>query len=347
MVNMIENICFPQTQYFGSKEKLGSFIIENVEKYIGLEKINTVFDAFSGSAYVGYIFKLLNKKVIGNDYLKFNYHVGNSLLVNNNITLGKKEIDVLFAFNKNKRQFFEKVYSDLFYTKEECKTLDNFRYNNEKLKGIKRSLSFAIMTKVLINMIPFGKFNYTTAIPYRNSKFKSYLNNYNIKEKFIEYSKIWNAAIYDNKKKNEMYCASTPNIVRNIKADLIYIDPPYIGTDYPDYYRYYHFLETFVVYPAKPVFIKKTKEVVKEKSRFSLNDKQEILKQFKILFERSGHIKYWVLSHNMKGYPSLNDFKELITTINDKRKINIIEKEYIYKSGYKRKNNYEYLLIAK
>ena len=80
---MVENVYFPQTQYFGSKEKLGSFIVENVDKYIGLKKINSVFDAFSGSAYVGYIFKLLNKKVIGNDYLKFNFHVGNSLIVNN------------------------------------------------------------------------------------------------------------------------------------------------------------------------------------------------------------------------------------------------------------------------
>lgn len=344
---MIENICFPQTQYFGSKEKLGTFIIENIDKYIGLEKINTVFDAFSGSAYVGYIFKLLNKKVIGNDYLKFNYHVGVSLLVNNNLTINKDDIDLLFAFNKNKRQFLEKVYSDLFYTRKECQTLDNFRCNIDKFKEIKRSLAFAIMTKVLINMIPFGKFNYTTAIQYRNSRFKSYLKNYDIKEKFIEYSKHWNAAICDNKKKNEMYCASTPDIVKNIKADLIYIDPPYIGTDYPDYYRYYHFLETLVVYPERPIFIKKAKEVVREKSIFSVDNKQEILNQFKLLFVRSRHIKYWVLSHNIKGYPSLNDFKKLINEVDNKRKIDVIKKEYIYKSGYKRKINYEYLLIVK
>jgi len=203
------------------------------------------------------------------------------------------------------------------------------------------------MVKVLINMMPFGKYNYTTAIKYRDTKFKSYIKDFDIKNKFTEYSILWNKAVYNNKKKNKMYCSSTPDIIDKIKADLLYIDPPYLGTDYPDYYRYYHFLETFINYPANPIFIKRTKEVVREKSKFSVNDKEEVLNQFRILFERSKHIKYWVLSHNIKGYPTINDFKKIINEIDSKRNIKTVKRAYKYKSGYKRKINYEYLLMAK
>jgi len=346
IIEKIQNIYYPQTQYFGSKEKLGSFIIENINRYIGLHKIRTVFDAFCGSAYVGYIFKVLGKRVIGNDYLKFNYHIAKSLLENNSVRMSEADIERLFNLNKKRKDFLEKNYSNLFYTKKECQTLDNFRCNIDEMKGIKKSLAFAIMIKVLINMIPFGKYNYTTAISYRNSKFKSYIKFFDIKDKFTEYAKLWNGAICDNGKNNKAYCLSTTDLVENIKADLIYIDPPYAGTDFQDYYRYYHFLETFVNYPKSSIFIKKTKEIPREKSKFSVNEKEEILIQFRILFERAKHIPYWVLSHNTNGYPAVADFKKLIREIDNERDVRIIERAYTYKSGYKRKTSYEYLLIS-
>ena len=61
---------FPRTQYLGSKERLVNWIYENAPK-----DIETVLDAFSGTSVVGYIFKSRGKRVIGNDFLKFNFHI--------------------------------------------------------------------------------------------------------------------------------------------------------------------------------------------------------------------------------------------------------------------------------
>ena len=43
--------------------------------------------------------------------------------------------------------------------------------------------------------------------------------------------------------------------------------------------------------------------------------------QFILNFERSKHIKYWALSHNIKGYPTIDDFKKIINEIDNKRKL--------------------------
>src|SRR3989344_6267944 len=81
----------PKTQYLGSKERLVNWIYENAPK-----NIETVFDAFSGTSVVGYIFKSKGKKVIGNDFLKFNYHIGKAVIENNDQTLDENDLRDLF-----------------------------------------------------------------------------------------------------------------------------------------------------------------------------------------------------------------------------------------------------------
>src|ERR1700690_3839267 len=86
----------PKTQYLGSKERLVNWVYDNAPK-----DIETVLDAFSGTSVVGYIFKSKGKRVIGNDFLKFNFHIGKAVIENNNQTLD--EDDLLTLFKKNKQ----------------------------------------------------------------------------------------------------------------------------------------------------------------------------------------------------------------------------------------------------
>src|SRR3989344_6172035 len=81
----------PKTQYLGSKERLVKWIFENSPK-----EISSVFDAFSGTSVVGYYFKGEGKRVISNDFLKFNYHISNALIVNKTETLTKDDLELLF-----------------------------------------------------------------------------------------------------------------------------------------------------------------------------------------------------------------------------------------------------------
>ena len=80
----------------GSKERLVNWIYENAPK-----DIETVLDAFSGTSVVGYIFKSKGIRVIGNDFLKFNFHIGKAVIENNDQTLDEDDLQILFNKNGN------------------------------------------------------------------------------------------------------------------------------------------------------------------------------------------------------------------------------------------------------
>lgn len=66
-------------------------------------KIESVFDAFSGTGIVSYLYKQKGKQVLGNDFLKFNYCLYKGLIENNKYILDEKDIKKLLSENKNKK----------------------------------------------------------------------------------------------------------------------------------------------------------------------------------------------------------------------------------------------------
>ena len=85
----------PKTQYLGSKERLAKWIFDNAPK-----DIENFLDAFSGTSVVGYYFKNKGKKVIANDFLKFNFCISKALIENKNITLDDNDVALLLSQNK-------------------------------------------------------------------------------------------------------------------------------------------------------------------------------------------------------------------------------------------------------
>ncbi len=120
----------PQTQYLGSKQKLATWIYKCSPK-----NIETFFDAFSGTSSVAYYFKAQGKRVIANDFLKFNYHIAKSLIENTNISLTEEDISSLFQKNKKADSFIEKVFTGVFFERDQAQCLDNFRANVERLES--------------------------------------------------------------------------------------------------------------------------------------------------------------------------------------------------------------------
>src|SRR3989338_11571910 len=100
----------PKTQYLGSKERLVNWIYESAPK-----NIKTVFDAFSGTSVVGYVFKSKGKKVIGNDFLKFNFHIGKAVIENKNQVLNENDLSILFRKNQKSSTLIEDVFTGVFF----------------------------------------------------------------------------------------------------------------------------------------------------------------------------------------------------------------------------------------
>jgi len=336
------NKFLPQTQYLGSKDKFVDWIIKFVPK-----DVKSCIDAFSGTSVVSYYLKKKGINVMSNDFLKFNYYISKALIENKSITLSKEDINLLLSKNKEKDDFIEREYTDLFYTREECIFLDNLWFNIQRLKDdYKKSIAYTSICRTLTRKVLFGYFCHTKAMEYRKHKKRAYRNpsiNQDIKELFLYFIEKYNKSIFDNKQENKSFNEDTLKLMPEVKVDLAYFDPPYVGV-HPDYQGFYHFLETYVNYMNNVELKNGTKMSPKKHSGFT--KKQEIIKSFDTLFEKSKHIPYWLISYNSRAFP---DSETMINLIKKYKDVNLEEYEYEQNVGGMggRKGSREYLFVCK
>ena len=333
----------PKTQYMGGKQKLIQWIFDCAPK-----DIDIVFDAFSGTSSVGYHFKTKGKQIIANDFLKFNCHIGKAVIENKDTVLAQKDIDLLLSKNEKSGSLIEKTFSGIFFERDQARFLDNFRANiNFLANEHKKSLAFTIMNRALTRKILLGHFAHLRALEYSKNPARIKRNpsiTQPIKNLFLELIDEYNYAVFDNKRKNKVYCKNTVDLIKQLKnIDLVYFDPPYCGC-HPDYQAFYHFLETFVEYWTDKKFINGTKQY-HPKKQSGFVKKTEIIDSFKKLFKNSRHIPYWLISYNSKSYP---DQETLISLMKPHRKVEIFENEYKNHYGGRgsRRGTKEYLFLC-
>ena len=182
-IKRIEKLPLP---YTGNKKKL---LFQLHEALIEHDiKFDSVLDAFSGSAAVTLLFKMMGKRVLANDLLTSSYINSVAFVENPGIKLTDKEKHFLLH-NKNDRKgtFVEDNYLGKQYrspgkecrfnkfTLKECRHLDNFRANVDELAGIYgQSLSLAANTAVILRL-PFGNVDQCQDLmTHRNRQEKEY-----------------------------------------------------------------------------------------------------------------------------------------------------------------------------
>lgn len=337
------NVRFPRTQYLGSKERLVEWIYDKTPS-----DVYTVFDAFSGTSVVGYFFKARGNRVIGNDFLKFNFHIGKAMIENKKEILNDKDLALLFSTNKQSKSLIEDVFTGVFFEKEDAKFLDTFRANIDLLSNdFKKSLALAVMCRALTRKILLGHFAHNSALRYSKDKARVKRNPSiakPIKDLFLQLLDSYNNAVFDNKQNNKFYCEDTTSLVRRLKGvDLVYFDPPYYGR-HPDYQAFYHFLETFVEYWEDKEFINGTKQYFPKKES-GFVQKKDVVNSFEELFKASQHIPYWLISYNSKSYP---DKETMIDLIKKYKKARVYEYEYQNHYGGRgsRRGTIEYLFYC-
>lgn len=333
----------PKTQYLGSKERLVDWIFEKTPT-----DVETIFDAFSGTSVVSHMFKTKGKKVIGNDFLKFNFHIGQAVIVNKDKKLDENDLRILFQKNNNKESLIEDVFTDVFFERDQAEFLDNFRANVELLDNeAKKSLALTIMNRALTRKVLLGHFAHLSALRYSRDPARIKRNPTiarPLKDLFSDLVPEYNDAIFDNGKENEFYCEDATTLIPKLNGvDLAYFDPPYCGC-HPDYQAFYHFLETFVQYWKDKDFINGTKQYFPKKES-GFVQKKEIIDSFAKLFEASSHIPYWLISYNSKSYPERDIMMDLIKK---HKRVEVYEYEYQNHYGGKgsRKGTREYLFYC-
>lgn len=162
-------------------------------------------------------------------------------------------------------------------------------------------------------------------------------------EHFIKFAHEANNAVFDNGKKNKAFYSDVFDL--DIKADLIYIDTPYISAKGigVNYFDFYHFLEGIVFYDQWNSLIdKKSKHKKIKNGRNEWCNKGEIHNAFEKLFHKFQE-SILVVSYRDDGTPTIAELVEMLKKYKDSIEIKKLDYKYVLSNGKSR----EVLIIAK
>lgn len=275
---------FPSTRYQGSKSKIINWIKGNVENL----DFSSVIDVFGGTGAVSYMFKSIGKKVIYNDYLKFNSIIANALIKNNNVKLLPESLD--FVLKKHSGMdypsFVEDNFEDIYFTQAENKWLDITITNINLLQDdTQKSIALFALFQFCITKRPYNLFHRKN-LYVRNAQVSRTFGNKktwdtSFETHFRKFVIEANNSIFNNYLDNETYNEDCFNL--EVDCDLVYLDPPYISNSGVgvNYFNFYHFLEGLVDYDNWGFRIEQNSKHKQLKTiQSAWSDKQKIYQAF-------------------------------------------------------------------
>jgi adenine-specific DNA-methyltransferase len=269
-------------RYIGNKAKLTDWIMEIIESET--EGNGTFIDIFSGTSIVAKSAMEKYKNVILND-----------ILYSNNITYqafygtlkwnSNKLVELANEYNtlnsKSIREnYFSKNFGGKFYEKEISKQIGYIRQDIEKKKKNNElnSREYAILLTSLIYTID----RLANTVGHFDAYIKKPITKRPLNFKLIQTSDFKGAKIYQE---------DANELVRNIKGDIAYIDPPYNSRQYS---RFYHIYENLVQWKKPKLYGVALKPEPENMSKYCTVQAKDT---FKDLVENLD-VKYLAVSYN-------------------------------------------------
>lgn len=292
--------------YIGSKYSLLAFIENTIKSITGNDISGLTFcDMFAGTGIVGRHFKTQVNKIISNDWEYYSY-VLNRNYIGNYQELDKKEkyIETLNNLNDIDNGFIYTQYclgggnGRQYFSDENGRKIDAARTAIEEWKNTEK-ISEDMYFFLLCSLIESADKYANTA-----SVYGAFLKRL---KKSAQKPLIITPAEYklDNNE-HEIYSEDANELIKRIKGDILYLDPPYNSRQYG---ANYHLLNTIAEYkPFAPVG--KTGLRAYRKSHYC--SKQKVERTFENLI-REANFKYIILSYNNEGIMSLDTIENIMS----------------------------------
>ena len=316
----MKTISINNRRYIGSKARMIDFIENTMKK----EKIqfSSFLDLFGGTGIVGDFFNNQKTKVYVNDLLKSNYlsylsWFGNEKIDKNKIKLYIEKYNSLSNLEEN---YFSLNFSDTYFSKDNCKKIGYIREDIEI-----NYLSNNLNTRERAILI--------TSLLYAMDKIANTVGHYDAYRKNGDLDKKLELCMLDlksntNNKNNKVFNENANDLVKNIKADVVYIDPPYNSRQYSDAY---HLLENVAMWEKNEVH-----GVAKKMERNGIKSKYCSVSAplaFKDLIENI-NAKYIIVSYNNMGtkgagrsQAKISD-EDIMNTLRMKGKVKVYETDF-------------------
>lgn len=225
----MKKVSINNRRYLGNKHSLSDFILNTVAN--NCHDVQVVADVFSGTGAVANMFNP-EKTVITNDILYSNYISHYAWFSND--TYSQDTIESLIA-NYNSIQTSEDNYmrqnfAETYYSADVCSKIGYIREDIEDLYK-REEISFKEYS-ILITSLLYGIDKIANTVGHYDA--------YRRKAALAEDVILPLALPEDNNSNNECYNKDANELIREIKSDLLYLDPPYNSRQYSDAY---HLLE--------------------------------------------------------------------------------------------------------
>jgi adenine-specific DNA-methyltransferase len=309
--------------YIGSKLSLLDFIEHSIDEIVGKNSDYTFCDMFAGTSAVGVRFKQKGCRIIANDFQYYAYVLNRHYIKNTKDLKFKKLHSVISTLKKaqDKKQavcdYLQNlqgvkgfVYENfcpnengggrLYFTAENGQRCDVIREQIEIWHAEKLIIDdeyFFLLASLLESI---DKSANTASV------YSAYLKKFkkSAQKPFL----LTPAKLYASLKKHEVFNEDANVLIRRIKPDVLYLDPPY---NMRQYCPNYHVLETIARYDS-PKLIGKTgiRNYANQRSSYCL------LSQVKRAFFdliKNAKAKYIFLSYNNEGLLTADDIKQALS----------------------------------
>ena len=322
-------------RYIGSKYKLTNWIFSIINKEC---KGKSFADIFAGTGVVGTTANKYFNKVILNDFLYSNYTIYKAFFEKG--VWNKKKIEELIkTYNyiqadKLSENYFSRYFGGKYFSNNSAKIIGFVRQDIEENKSFLSEKEYHILIASLL----YSADKIANTVGHYDAYFKKppVRNNFHIRP--IQPVPIKSLSIFRE---------DSNLLAKKIRADIVYIDPPYNSRQYS---RFYHVLETLVKWDNPPLYgaaLKPKSENMSDYCRESAKDKfSELIKDIKA--------KYLVVSYNntytSKSSSSQNKItlEEIKEILNKKGETKVFEKNYRYfnTGNTDFRNHKEYLFVT-
>lgn len=291
--------------YIGSKHKLVNFLKDEISAAIAGSMDNMVFcDLFAGTGIVGRSFKSSVKKIISNDIEEYGYvlnknYIENSFLIENKYELIKE----LNSLPTCKKGFIYDNYclgggnGRQYFSDDNGKKIDAIRYKIREWKEsakINENEYYFLLASLLES---------ADKVANTASVYGSFLKRL---KRSAQRELVLEAALFEaDNGSHKVYKEDANSLVKKIKGDILYIDPPY---NHREYGANYHLLNTIALYDD---FVPKGKTGVREYKRSAYCKRKKAFKALEELVA-SAKFRYIFLSYNNEGIISKEEIRSIM-----------------------------------
>jgi adenine-specific DNA-methyltransferase len=291
--------------YIGSKHKLSSFLKDAIIDTAGNDLSNLVFcDLFAGTGSVGRTFKPIVKQVIANDVEFYSYVLNRNYIGNHQELMFEEHLNFLNNLKESEGFVFHN-YSEngdegrLYFSAENGKKIDAIRQQIEIWKNTSE-ISEDDYYFLLASLIESADKVANTA-----SVYGAYLKQL---KKSAQKEMILKPALFTlNSNKHQVFNTDSNALIKEIKGDILYLDPPYNERQYGSNY---HLLNTIAKYDS---FEPRGKTGLRTYYRSSYCKKNEVRNSFEELI-KNANFKYIFLSYNNEGLMTEEEVKSVMST---------------------------------